>query len=123
MTQRVDIEIIQKNQARKEEIMGFLTDLSSFEMNIDDVVRSSPSKWQIREKAKKVAQLVLGNPELKEHLYEHGDLPVEKIQAEMKIDRRFLVANENYIKALVLILASEGMLLKEYIRPWGGEGK
>lgn len=123
MTQRVDYEIIEKNRARKEEIMSFLADLDSFQLTIDDVIRSSPGKWQTREKAKKVAQLVVSNPGLKEHLYEHGELPVEKIQAEVKIDRRFLLANENYIKALVLILASQGMLLKEYIRPWGGEGK
>lgn len=123
MTQVVDIETIQKNQARKEEIMGFLADLDSFKLNIDDIIRSSPDKWQTREKSKKVARLVVSNPGLKEYLYELGDLPYEKIQAEMKIDRRFLIGNENYIKALILIMASDGILLKEYIRPWGGEGK
>lgn len=123
MAKTVELETIEKNQTRKLEIMNFLADLDSFDLTIDDIIRSSPRKWQTREKAKRAAQVVVNDSELKEYLYEHGEFYIEKMQEKTNADRRFLIVNQDYIKALVLILASDSILLKEYIRPWGGEAR
>lgn len=103
-------------QLRKEEIVHFQQLLNSFDLSFGDIVENSPKHADARKNAILVAKILVENSELKDFLYEKKRLPIKQLEKMVDLSRKTIERNRKYIIAMVLILSSDYVYMKEYLK-------
>jgi len=103
-------------QLRKEEIIQFSALLSHFDLSFSDLVENSPKHADARKNAIMTAKLLVDHQELKELLFEKKRLPIKQLEKMVDVSRKTLERSRKYIIAVALILSSDYVYLKEYIK-------
>ncbi|HEY2419956.1 MAG TPA: RNA polymerase subunit sigma, partial [Neobacillus sp.] len=103
-------------QLRKEEIIHFQNLLNKFELSFSDLVEHSPKHADARKNAILAAKILVENQELKEMLLEKKRLPIKQLEQMVKVSRKTIERNRKYIIAIALILSSDYVYMKDYIK-------
>ncbi|CRK80702.1 RNA polymerase sigma factor SigI [Neobacillus massiliamazoniensis] len=103
-------------QLRKEEIFHFQTLLKTFDLSFSDLVENSPKHQDARKNAITAAKMLVENEELKESLFEKKRLPIKQLERKVNVSRKTIERNRKYIIAIALILSSDYVYMKEYIK-------
>lgn len=101
---------------RKEEILQFQTLLASFDLNFRDLVENSPKHSDARTNAILVAKVLVENSELKNFLMEKKRLPIKELEKMVDVSRKTIERNRKYIIAIALILSSDYLYMKDYLK-------
>ncbi|PFO06412.1 RNA polymerase sigma-I factor [Bacillus sp. AFS076308] len=111
-------EFYKKNdeQLRKEEILHFQKMLTSFDLSFSDLVENSPKHADARKSAIQTAKILVANPELKEILLDKKRLPIKQLETRVNVSRKTIERNRKYIIAVALILSSDYVYMKDYIK-------
>lgn len=113
------VEEFQKHfeqEQRKDEIIHYQTVLEQFNLSFDDLVDNSPKHADARENAMKVANIVIQHQELKSILFDKKRLPIKDIENIADVSRKTIERNRKYIIAICIIMASDYLYLKDYVK-------
>jgi RNA polymerase sigma factor len=103
-------------QLRKDEIIQFQSLLEEFDLSLKDLVENSPKHADARKNAIDVAKMLVENQELKESMFEKKRLPIKELEKMADVSRKTIERNRKYIIAIALILSSDYVYLKEYLK-------
>jgi len=103
-------------QLRKEEILHFQKRLISFDLSFKDLVEHSPKHADARKSAIETAIVLVANQELKQILLETKRLPIKQLETMVNVSRKTIERNRKYIIAVALILSSDYVYMKDYIK-------
>ncbi len=103
-------------QLRKEEILHFQTLLKTFDLSFYDLVENSPKHTDARKSAIMTAKILVANDDLKEFLFEKKRLPIKQLETIVDVSRKTIERNRKYIIAVALILSSDYVYMKDYIK-------
>lgn len=101
---------------RKDEIVQFQTLLASFDLSFRDLVENSPKHSDARTNAIMVAKVLVENSELKNSLLEKKRLPIKELEKMVDVSRKTIERNRKYIIAIALILSSDYLYMKDYLK-------
>jgi len=102
----------------KAEVIGYSAALSKWGISLDDLVRVSPRREELKKLYQDIARRIAGNKGLLDSLMETGRLPIKEIGKEIEIHRKKLERGRIYIIAMVLAIRS-GL---SYLDMYWGEG-
>lgn len=105
-----------EQEQRKDEIFHYQTVLKQFDLSFNDLVENSPKHADARENAMKVAYLVTQNPDFKKTLFEKKRLPIKDLEKITDVSRKTIERNRKYIIAVCIIMASDYLYLKEFVK-------
>jgi RNA polymerase sigma factor len=111
-----DYRIKTDEQLRKDEIVHFQNLLSTFDLSLSDLVANSPKHADARISAILTAQMLVENQELKNILFEKKRLPIKQLEQMVNVSRKTIERNRKYIIAIALILSSDYVYMKDYIK-------
>jgi RNA polymerase sigma factor len=103
-------------QLRKEEIIHFQNLLKTFDLSFSDLVENSPKHADARKNAIVAAKMLVENQELKDLLFEKKRLPIKQLEQMVNVSRKTIERNRKYIIAIALILSSDYVYMKDYIK-------
>lgn len=103
-------------QLRKEEILHFQKMLTLFDLSFSDLVENSPKHADARKSAIQTAKILVANPELKKILLDKKRLPIKQLETRVNVSRKTIERNRKYIIAVSLILSSDYVYMKDYIK-------
>jgi RNA polymerase sigma factor len=105
-----------EQEHRKDEIFHYQTVLKQFDLSFHDLVEHSPKHADARENAMKVANTVIQTPEFKKTLFDKKRLPMKDLEKHVDVSRKTIERNRKYIIAVCIIMASDYVYLKEYVK-------
>lgn len=97
----------------------FLHLLGEYGLSLEDLAGNSPRSWQERQRAKRIARMLGGDPEWMNYAKTNRRPPPELILATDSADRMLLEHNFQYITALSCIFAAPLPVLTGYIEGVG----
>jgi RNA polymerase sigma factor len=103
-------------QLRREEIIHFQNLLTEYELNFSDLVENSPKHADARKNAILAAKMLVESEELKEALFEKKRLPIKQLEQLVNVSRKTIERNRKYIIAIALILSSDYVYMKDYLK-------
>jgi RNA polymerase sigma factor len=103
-------------ELRKEEIIHFQALLTTFELSFSDLLVNSPKHSDARTNAILVAKLLVENAELKKFLFDKKRLPIKELENMVEVSRKTIERNRKYIIAIALILSSDYVFMKDYLK-------
>jgi RNA polymerase sigma factor len=103
-------------QLRRDEILHFQNLLTEFELNFSDLVENSPKHADARKNAILAAKMLVESDELKEALFEKKRLPIKQLEQMVNVSRKTIERNRKYIIAISLILSSDYVYMKDYLK-------
>jgi RNA polymerase sigma factor len=115
----VSVDDFQKQlekEHRRDEISHYQSVLKQFDLSFQDLVENSPKHSDARENAMKVANTVVQHAEFKRTLFEKKRLPIKDLEKHVQVSRKTIERNRKYIIAVCIIMASDYVYLKEYVR-------
>ncbi|MFZ3589582.1 RNA polymerase sigma factor SigI [Bacillus sp. DJP31] len=105
-----------EQEHRRDEIQHYQTVLKQFDLSFLDLVDNSPKHADARVNAMKVANVVTQNPDFKKNLFEKKRLPIKELEKHVDVSRKTIERNRKYIIAVCIIMASDYVYLKEYVK-------
>jgi RNA polymerase sigma factor len=113
----------QEADERAEEIAILGERLKTYGISFNDLVRSSPSHRDTRERLRRAALRLSQDPGLMEALESKGRLPKKDLCRVAGVSRRVLDRGRNYVIALAVIAATDQYpRIREYLNLEGGPG-
>lgn len=101
---------------RKDEILLLQQQLKNYELSFNDLVDHSPKHADARKSAIEVAKILVENEELFNLLREKKRLPIKQLEQLVEVSRKTIERNRKYIIAIALILSSDYLYMKDYIK-------
>nr|WP_106778940.1 RNA polymerase sigma-I factor [Lysinibacillus timonensis] len=101
---------------RKEEISLYSALLMNYNLSFEDLIKSSPKHKDARKTAFQIAQIVAENEDFYQYLVNNKKLPLKEIETLVEVSRKTLERQRKYIIAVVLLLNSDFMYLKDYVK-------
>ena len=90
----------------KAEVIGYSAALSRWGISLDELVRVSPRREELKKLYQDIARRIASNKDLLDSLMETGRLPIKEIGKEIEIHRKKLERGRIYIIAMVLAIRS-----------------
>ncbi|MCT8977126.1 RNA polymerase sigma-I factor [Clostridium sp. CX1] len=103
-------EIEQENLRRSEEIIAFSNELKRYKLSFEDLVKSSPSHKDTKDKLLNLCLACSNEASILEYIKSSKKLPVKEICILAGANRKFIEKWRRYILTLILIFSN-----KEYI--------
>lgn len=103
-------ELEQENKKRSEEILAFSNELKTYKLSFDDLVESSPSHKDTKDKLLNLSLTCSNETSILQYIYNYKKLPVKEICIFTGANRKFIEKWRRYILTLILIFSN-----KEYI--------
>ncbi|WP_066066035.1 RNA polymerase sigma factor SigI [Neobacillus soli] len=103
-------------QLRKDEIIQFQSLLTTFGLSFSDLVENSPKHSDARKNAMIAAKILIEDHELKELLFSNKRLPIKQLEKRVDVSRKTIERNRKYIIAIALILSSDYVYMKDYLK-------
>ncbi|MFB6465671.1 RNA polymerase sigma factor SigI [Cytobacillus sp. Hz8] len=104
------------NTKRREEIYQFSNMLEEFGLSFQDLVEQSPKHADARKNAMIVAKTLVQDEEMKSLFMEKKKLPIKQLERKVEVSRKTIERNRKYIMAISLIVMSDFVYLKDYIK-------
>ncbi|OIU72446.1 RNA polymerase sigma factor SigI [Rossellomorea aquimaris] len=101
---------------RREEIVDFKHHLSEYSLSFNELVDQSPKHEDARLNAIEIAKTVVTSNELMSYLKEKKRLPIKKLEKRVNVSRKTIERNRKYIIAISIIMSSDYMYLKDYLK-------
>ncbi len=115
----LSLESFQKKteeERRKEEIFHFQQQLQHYDLSFSELVENSPKHADARKSAIQIAKVLVDNEELLQLLLEKKRLPLKQLEQMVKVSRKTIERNRKYIIAIALILTSDYIYMKDYLK-------
>ncbi len=106
----------QFTEARREELIKYSKLLTSLNLSFDELTKSAPKHKDARKTAFQIAQIIADSEELYELLIKNKKLPLKEIEALVEVSRKTLERQRKYIIAVVLLLNSDFVYIKDYVK-------
>ncbi|MCZ8532050.1 RNA polymerase sigma-I factor [Psychrobacillus psychrodurans] len=106
----------QYTESRREELIKYSKLLTSFNLSFDELTKSAPKHKDARKTAFQIAQIIADSEELYELLIKTKKLPLREIEALVEVSRKTLERQRKYIIAVVLLLNSDFVYIKDYVK-------
>ncbi|WP_391207562.1 RNA polymerase sigma-I factor [Psychrobacillus sp. L4] len=108
--------IEQQAEARKDELIHYTQLLSKFGLSFEELTQAAPKHADARRTAFQTAQIIAETEEFYDFLIKHKRLPLKEIEAIVEVSRKTLERQRKYIIAVVLLLKSDFVYIKEYVK-------
>jgi len=103
-------------QSRREELLKYSELLSNFNLSFDELTKAAPKHTDARKTAFQIAQIIADSEELYALLMKTKKLPLKEIEALVEVSRKTLERQRKYIIAVVLLLNSDFIYIKDYVK-------
>lgn len=107
-----------ESEHRREEIQHFQERLSSFEIQLTEIVEQCPKHSDARINMVEIAKTIVDHDSLLKILMQKKRLPVKQLMEHISMSRKTIERNRKYIIALVIVLLEDYQYLKDYLREW-----
>lgn len=101
---------------RRDEIMHFQQLLTKYDLSFSDLVEQSPKHADARKNAIVIAKILVDDKELIKLLLEKKRLPIKQLEEKVNVSRKTIERNRKYIIAIALVLTSDYVYMKDYIK-------
>lgn len=105
-----------EDEIRKEEIIHFQELLKTFHFSFKELVENSPKHTDARTNAIQVAKILVDHEELRKALLDNKRLPIRQLEQIVSVSRKTIERNRKYIIAISLILMSDYIYMKDYLK-------
>ncbi|QFT88495.1 RNA polymerase sigma factor SigI [Bacillus sp. THAF10] len=105
-----------EQEQRREEIRYYQTVLKDFGLSFADLIECSPKHADARQNAIEVANTLIQETELKNHLFEKKMIPMKQLEGMVDVSRKTIERNRKYIIAVSIILSGDYIYLKDYLK-------
>lgn len=122
-SEKVFIEDIIDDMARKQEIRTYAELLAGFALNLEQLAKVSPRHSKTRQQTQRAAWLIAKNNELRSYLLTKGVLPHKLLEEKFQFNRSILDRYRKYIIAVALIHIYDLGYIKPYVSPVVKEGE
>ncbi|ALC90688.1 hypothetical protein AM500_13515 [Bacillus sp. FJAT-18017] len=99
----------------QKEISAFTVLIKDYNITFSDLTNSSPDKPEILQNAKRLAEIINTNNNLKTSFLEKKKLPIKQLRNLDSSSKVILSKYNKYVTALTLIYSGKFTLLHEYI--------
>ncbi|MEK3993927.1 RNA polymerase sigma-I factor [Psychrobacillus sp. FSL K6-2365] len=106
----------QFTESRREELIKYSKLLTNFNLSFEELTKSAPKHKDARKTAFQIAQIIADSEELYELLIKTKKLPLKEIEALVEVSRKTLERQRKYIIAVVLLLNSDFVYIKDYVK-------
>ncbi len=111
-----DYQEKEDNSKRKDEIVQFSQLLLQYGLSFQDLVEQSPKHSDARINAIMIAKTLVHDEEMKSLFVEKKKLPIKQLEKRVNVSRKTIERNRKYIMAISLIMISDFIYLKDYIK-------
>lgn len=109
------LQIQEEAEERREEVFRLDQLLNHYGIRFSELVKISPKHQDARDRALKVARILVNDPELLAHLTTKKSLPLKQLEGRVEVSRKTLERQRKYIIALTLVLIGDFHHLQEYL--------
>ncbi|NEU31731.1 RNA polymerase sigma-I factor [bacterium LRH843] len=106
----------QQAAERREEMKEYAKLLGDFDLSFQELVKSSPKHTDSRKTAFQIAQIVAETPEFYAYLLKNKRLPLKELEEIVEVSRKTVERQRKYIIAVVLLINSNFVYIKEYLK-------
>ena len=106
----------EKSASRREELLQYQQLLAEFNLSFEELTKCSPKHSDARKTAFHIAQMIAESDELYESLLKNKRLPLKEIEHLVEVSRKTLERHRKYIIAVVLLLNSDFIYIKDYVK-------
>lgn len=106
----------QFTEARREELIKYNKLLTAFNLSFDELTKAAPKHKDARKTAFQMAQVIADSEELYGLLMQNKKLPLKELEALVEVSRKTLERQRKYIIAVVLLLNSDFVYIKDYVK-------
>lgn len=106
----------QRTATRREELIRYGELLVAFNLSFEQLTIVAPKHADARKTAFQIAQIVAETEEFYNHLMKTKQLPLKEIEAIVEVSRKTLDRHRKYIIAVTLLLNSDFVYIKEYVK-------
>ncbi len=103
------------NVEMKEEIESFIKRLSSFGINLKDLVNTAPKHIDSKRLSIKIARVLAENKDLSEKLEKKKTIPMTDLMKLVDVNHKTIERNRKFIISVYIILISTLGTLKSYV--------
>jgi RNA polymerase sigma factor len=114
-TLQADEQLDEARLDRKQEIAGFVAELSCFKIKLEDLVQLTPKHEDSRQMAFNISRVLLDNSKLRNHLFSKRNLPIKELADIVDVSRKTLERHRKYIIAISVLLCGNYVSLQEYL--------
>lgn len=104
-----------ENIHARMEMDAFVNNLARFGISMADLIKETPKHGDSKQLCIRVAWMVSGDQELKDHFTKYNTLPTKKIISRLNLNIKTIERHRKYIIAICLILLSDLDEMKAYI--------
>ena len=108
--------IEQQREARKDELMRYRQLLVEYGLSFEELTQMAPKHADARKTAFQTAQIIAETEQFYDYLKKNKRLPMKEIEALVDISRKTLERQRKYIIAVALLLNSDFVYIKEYVK-------
>lgn len=108
--------IEQQAEARREEIIRYTHLMGKFGLSFKELTQAAPKHADARRTAFQTAQIIAETEEFYDYLINNKRLPLKEIEEIVEVSRKTLERQRKYIIAVVLLLKSDFVYIKEYVK-------
>ncbi|MFJ8065524.1 RNA polymerase sigma-I factor [Psychrobacillus sp. NPDC096426] len=106
----------QQTVARREELIRYRELLAVYNLTFEELTKAAPKHADARKTAFHTAQIIAETEEFYNSLLKTKQLPLKEIEAIVEVSRKTLERHRKYIIAVVLLLNSDFVYIKEYVK-------
>lgn len=106
----------QQKAARREELSRYSNLLAKFNLSFEELTTVAPRHAESRKTAFQTAQIIAETEEFYDYLIKNKKLPLKEIEAIVEVSRKTLERHRKYIIAVALLLNSDFVYIKEYVK-------
>ena len=106
----------QSKETRRKELIKYGELLSGFNLSFDELTKAAPKHKDARKTAFQTAQIIADSEELYALIIKNKKLPLKEIEALVEVSRKTLERQRKYIIAVVLLLNSDFIYIKDYVK-------
>lgn len=108
--------IEQQQTARKDELIRYKQLLMEYDLSFEALSQAAPKHADARRTAFQTAQIIAETEEFYDFLMKNKRLPLKEIEALVEVSRKTLERQRKYIIAVVLLMNSDFVYIKEYVK-------
>ncbi|MEI4768863.1 RNA polymerase sigma-I factor [Psychrobacillus sp. FJAT-51614] len=103
-------------EARRDELSRYTKLLVEFGLSFEDLAKVAPKHEDARKTAFQTAQIIAETEEFYEFLIKYKKLPLKEMEEIVEVSRKTLERHRKYIIAVALLLKSDFVYIKEYVK-------
>lgn len=104
---------------RREETYEYSEKLKEYNLSFYELTKVAPKHRDTRDNAIQIARKLVADDELREYVETKKKLPIKKLKPHVNVSKKTLERNRKYILAMFIVLNSNFLYLKEYLKGAG----